>query len=160
MLQDRVARFLRLHPRGPVGIEGVEVLLMQNDFPTLMKTIHMVRDHQARSEDAVVLFRLQPSALPEDQWTMLERRAHDPLGLVAALCSTGAPAVLPLAHDLGSGIDWWPVRTGDACLGPSRDPCCWRQSTPPSMVRPHGTCPAAARGRPRQSSPPVQVPAE
>lgn len=73
MLQDRVARFLRDHPSGLVGIEGVEMLLMQNDFSTLMKTIHMIRDHQARSPDAVVMFCLQPTALPDDQRAMLER---------------------------------------------------------------------------------------
>ena len=67
-----VAEFIKRAQPAVVILEGLEYLLVQNDFKTVLKLVYTLSDHVSTSQ-SVLLLPVNPGALPADQHVMLKR---------------------------------------------------------------------------------------
>jgi len=67
-----VSEFIKRAQPAVVIVEGVEYLVVQNDFRTVLKLLNTLSDYVATSE-SVLLLPVNPHALPEHQYVMLKR---------------------------------------------------------------------------------------
>ncbi|MBU7032924.1 MAG: PAS domain S-box protein [Theionarchaea archaeon] len=65
-----VSEFIKRAQPAAVLIEGVEYLVIQNDFNTILRLLHTLADHVATSH-SVLLLPINPKALPSHQYFML-----------------------------------------------------------------------------------------
>ena len=72
VLLERAARFLRENPGGVVYLEGVEYLLLYNDFKGLMKFLIAVKD-MAVLHGGHVIVGVTPGALKKEELSLLRR---------------------------------------------------------------------------------------
>jgi archaellum biogenesis ATPase FlaH len=55
-----------------VIVEGMEYLIVQNDFETVLKLLHTLSDYVTTSQ-SILLVPVNPDALPHHQYVMLRR---------------------------------------------------------------------------------------
>lgn len=67
-----VAEFIKRAQPAVVLLEGMEYLVVQNDFRTVLKLLNTLSDYVATSE-SVLLVPVNPQALPDHQYVMLKR---------------------------------------------------------------------------------------
>ncbi len=66
-----VTEFMKRAQPAVVIVEGVEYLVVQNDFKTVLKLLHSLSDYVATSK-SVLLLPVNPDALPKHQYVMLK----------------------------------------------------------------------------------------
>lgn len=67
-----VAEFIKRAQPAVVILEGVEYLVVQNDFKTVLKLLHTLSDYVATSQ-SILLLPANPDAFPDHQYIMLRR---------------------------------------------------------------------------------------
>jgi PAS domain S-box-containing protein len=66
-----VTEFMKRAQPAVVIVEGVEYLVIQNDFKTVLKVLHSLSDYVATSQ-SVLLLPVNPDALPKHQYVLLK----------------------------------------------------------------------------------------
>ncbi|MFP4169646.1 MAG: DUF835 domain-containing protein [Methanomassiliicoccales archaeon] len=74
ILTDRLIRFLEGSERGAVLIEGVEYLVMQNDFDKVLKMVNFLYESVAITKGTLVI-SIDPRAFNQKELAFLERSA-------------------------------------------------------------------------------------
>lgn len=74
ILTDRLIRFLEGNERGTVLIEGVEYLVMQNDFDKMLKMVNFLYESVAITKGVLVI-SIDPRAFNQKELAFLERSA-------------------------------------------------------------------------------------
>ena len=67
-----VSEFIKRAQPAVVIVEGLEYLVVQNDFKSVLKLIHTLSDYVATSQ-SILLLPVNPHALPQHQYVMLKR---------------------------------------------------------------------------------------
>jgi hypothetical protein len=67
-----VSEFIKRAQPAVIILEGVEYLVVQNDFKTVLKLVHTLSDYVATSQ-SILLLPVNPHALPQHQYVMLKR---------------------------------------------------------------------------------------
>ena len=67
-----VSEFIKRAQPAVVILEGVEYLVVQNDFKSVLKLVHTLSDYVATSQ-SILLLPVNPHALPQHQYVMLKR---------------------------------------------------------------------------------------
>ena len=67
-----VAEFIKRAQPAVVILEGMEYLIVQNDFETVLKLLHTFSDYVTTSQ-SILLVPVNPDALPHHQYVMLRR---------------------------------------------------------------------------------------
>ncbi len=67
-----ISHFVKINKGGTILLDGIEYLILQNDFETVLKFIYSIMDYISVHK-AILLLPISPKALSQSQIKMLER---------------------------------------------------------------------------------------